>query len=236
MTAIYKREMQSYFTSPVGYIFVAVFLAVSAFIFMDCTLQAGENSNVAAYFMYILYIFIVIIPLITMKLLSEERKMRTDQLILTSPVSLFGMVFAKFLAAFTLFGGTFVISSIIYYIPLALYGTPNLASYICSVISIILSGAAFIAIGVFISSLTENQFIAALGTIAAIILLININLLNNYINVEFLRVILSAISFSARTERFASGILDYASIVYFSSVTALFLFLTVRAFEKRRWS
>ena len=81
MTAIYKREMQSYFTSPVGYIFVAVFLAVSAFIFMDCTLQAGENSNVAAYFMYILYIFIVIIPLITMKLLSEERKMRTDQLI-----------------------------------------------------------------------------------------------------------------------------------------------------------
>ena len=99
MTAIYKREMRSYFTSPVGYIFVALFLAVSAFIFMDCTVQAGEKSNVAAYFMYILYIFIIIIPLITMKLLSEERKMRTDQLILTSPVSLFGMVLAKFLAA-----------------------------------------------------------------------------------------------------------------------------------------
>ena len=128
MTAIYKREMRSYFTSPVGYIFVAVFLAVSAFIFMDCTVQAGDKSNVAAYFMYILYIFIIIIPLITMKLLSEERKMRTEQLILTSPVSLFGMVFAKFLAAFTLFGGTFGISSIIYYIPLSLYGTPNAAS------------------------------------------------------------------------------------------------------------
>ena len=121
MTAIYKREMRSYFTSPVGYIFVALFLAVSAFIFMDCTVQAGEKSNVAAYFMYILYIFIIIIPLITMKLLSEERKMRTDQLILTSPVSLFGMVLAKFLAAFTLFGGTFVLSSVIYYIPLAKY-------------------------------------------------------------------------------------------------------------------
>ena len=236
MTAIYKREMRSYFTSPVGYIFVAVFLAVSAFIFMDCTVQAGDKSNVAAYFMYILYIFIIIIPLITMKLLSEERKMRAEQLILTSPVSLFGMVFAKFLAAFTLFGGTFVISSIIYYIPLALYGTPNAASYICSVLSVLLSGAAFIAIGVFISSLTENQFIAALGTIAAIILLINISLLNNYINVEFLRVIFSSISFAARTEKFASGILDYASLVYFSSMTALFLFLTVRAFEKRRWS
>lgn len=236
MTAIYKREMRSYFTSPVGYIFVALFLAVSAFIFMDCTVQAGENSNVAAYFMYILYIFIIIIPLITMKLLSEERKMRTDQLILTSPVSLFGMVLAKFLAAFTLFGGTFVLSSVIYYIPLAKYGTPNAANYICSSLAILLAGAAFIAIGVFISSLTENQFIAALGTIAAIILLINISLLNDYINIEFLRVILSAISFSARSERFASGILDYSSLVYFSSVTALFLFLTVRAFEKRRWS
>ena len=236
MTAIYKREMRSYFTSPVGYIFVALFLAVSAFIFMDCTVQAGEKSNVAAYFMYILYIFIIIIPLITMKLLSEERKMRTDQLILTSPVSLFGMVLAKFLAAFTLFGGTFVLSSVIYYIPLAKYGTPNIANYICSSLAILLAGAAFIAIGVFISSLTENQFIAPLGTIAAIILLINISLLNDYINIEFLRVILSAISFSARSERFASGILDYSSLVYFSSVTALFLFLTVRAFEKRRWS
>ena len=233
MTAIYKREMRSYFTSPVGYIFVAIFLAVSAFFFMDSTVQAGDDSSVSSYFMYILYIFIIIIPLITMKLISEERKMRTDQLILTSPVSLFGIVFAKFLAAFTLFGGTFIISSVIYYIPLSLYGTPNVASYICSVIAILLSGSA---IGIFISSLTENQFIAALGTIAAIILLLTISSLNNYINVEFIRVILSAISFTSRYGRFAYGILDYSAIVYFGSITALFLFLTVRAFEKRRWS
>ena len=236
MTAIYKREMRSYFTSPVGYIFVAIFLAVSAFFFMDSTVQAGDSSSVSSYFMYILYIFIIIIPLITMKLISEERKMRTDQLILTSPVSLFGIVFAKFLAAFTLCGGTFIISSVIYYIPLSLYGTPNAASYICSVIAILLSGSAFIAIGIFISSLTENQFIAALGTIAAIILLLTISSLNNYINVEFIRVILSAISFTSRYGRFAYGILDYSAIVYFGSITALFLFLTVRAFEKRRWS
>ena len=222
MTAIYKREMRSYFTSPVGYIFVAIFLAVSAFFFMDSTVQAGDSSSVSSYFMYILYIFIIIIPLITMKLISEERKMRTDQLILTSPV--------------TLFGGTFIISSVIYYIPLSLYGTPNAASYICSVIAILLSGSAFIAIGIFISSLTENQFIAALGTIAAIILLLTISSLNNYINVEFIRVILSAISFTSRYGRFAYGILDYSAIVYFGSITALFLFLTVRAFEKRRWS
>lgn len=236
MTAIYKREMRSYFTSPVGYIFAAVFLAVSAFLFMEFTVQAGEDSSVASYFSYILYVFIVIIPLITMKLISEERKMRTEQLILTSPVSLSGIVIAKFLAAFTLFGGTFVISSLIYYIPLDKYGSPNTVSYICSVVAILLAGAAFIAIGVFISSLTENQFIAALGTIAAIILLLLISVLNNYINSEFIRTIFSAISFSARYSNFAAGVFDYSTIVYFSSLTGLFLFLTVRVFEKRRWS
>lgn len=236
MTAIYKREMRSYFTSPVGYIFVAVFLAVSAFLFMEFTVQAGDDSSVSSYFSYILYVFIVIIPLITMKLISEERKMRTEQLILTSPVSLAGIVVAKFLAAFTLFGGTFVLSCLIYYIPLAKYGTPNVTNYICSAFAILLTGAAFIAIGVFISSLTENQFIAALGTIAAIILLLLISVLNNYINSEFIRTILSAISFSARYSNFASGVFDYSAIVYFSSLTGLFLFLTVRVFEKRRWS
>ena len=236
MTAIYKREMRSYFTSPVGYIFVAVFVAVSAFLFMQATVQAGEDSRFSDYFSYILYVFIVIIPLITMKSISEERKMRTEQLILTSPVSLAGIVISKFLAAFTLFGGTFVLTSVLYYIPLAKYGSPNTAHYVCSVIAIILAGAAFISIGVFISSLTENQFVAALGTIAAIILLLLISLLNNYINSEFIRTILSAISFSARYTNFAAGIFDYSAIVYFSSLTALFLFLTVRVFEKRRWA
>lgn len=228
--------MRSYFTSPVGYIFVAIFLSVSAFLFMQFTVQAGDESSFADYFSYILYVFIVIIPLITMKLISEERKMRTEQLILTSPVSLTGIVVAKFLAAFTLFGGTFILSSLIYYIPLAKYGKPNVAHYVCSAFAILLAGSAFIAIGVFISSLTENQFVAALGTIAAIILLLLISALNASINSEFIRTILSAISFSARYSYFASGVFDYSGIVYFISLTVLFLFLTVRVFEKRRWA
>lgn len=236
MTAIYKREMRSYFTSPVGYIFVAIFLAVSALLFMEFTVRAGDQSSFSDYFSYVLYIFIVIIPLITMKLISEERKMRTEQLILTSPVSLAGIVMAKFLAAFTLFGGTFILSCLIYYIPLAKYGTPNVAHYICSAFAILLAGAAFIAIGVFISSLTENQFVAALGTIAAILLLLLISQLNSSINSAFIRTIISAISFSARYSYFASGVFDYSGVVYFVSLTALFLFLTVRVFEKRRWA
>ena len=241
MTAIYKREMRSYFSSPVGYIFVAIFLAVSAFLFMQFTVQAGEESSFSLYFSYILYVFIVVIPLITMKLLSEERKLRTEQLILTGPVSLWGIVTAKFFAAFTLFGGTFAVSCVIYYIPLSKYCSSEDMSaltirFICGAIAILLAGAAFIAIGEFISSLTENQFIAAFGTIASIILLLLISVLNNYINSEFIRTILSAISFSARYTNFAAGVFDYSTIVYFSSVSALFLFLTVRVFEKRRWA
>ena len=104
MWAVYKREMRSYFTSLVGYIYYAIFFLVSAFLFMQNTVQAGDKANVSNYFTIILYLFIVTIPLITMKLVSEELKLKTDQLLITSAPSIFGVIFGKFLAAFTLFG------------------------------------------------------------------------------------------------------------------------------------
>ena len=231
MTAILKRELHSYFTSPVGYIFIALLLAVGGFFFTNYTVQLGESASLPAYFSTMLLLFILIIPLLTMKLISEERKMKTDQLILTAPVTLFGIVFA-----FILFGGTFVFASVLYYIPLAAYGTPNLAAYAGSVFAMLLMGSAFIAIGVFVSATTENQFIAALGTIAAIIFLQFIDQLNTFINSEFIRKILSGISFSSRYANFSAGIFDYAALLYYISFTGVFLFLAVRVFEKRRWA
>lgn len=236
MTAILKRELHSYFTSPVGYIFIALLLAVGGFFFTNYTVQLGESASLLAYFSTMLLLFILIVPLLTMKLISEERKMKTDQLILTAPVTLFGIVFAKYLAAFILFGGTFVFASVLYYIPLAAYGTPNLAAYAGSVFAMLLMGSAFIAIGVFVSATTENQFIAALGTIAAIIFLQFIDRLNTFINSEFIRKILSGISFSSRYANFSAGIFDYAALLYYISFTGVFLFLAVRVFEKRRWA
>ncbi len=236
MLAIYKREMRSYFTSPVGYMFYAIFFAVSAFLFMTYTVQAGENSSFPSYFSVLLFLFIVIIPLITMKLVSEERKMKTDQLIMTSPVTLAGIVIGKYLAALTIFGSAFLVSSVVYYIPLALYGEPNTAMYAGCVIGVLLVGSAFISIGIFISSLTENQFISALGTICAIILLLFISSLNSYINNEFIRGILSGISITSRYTYFANGIFSYDALLYFLSLSAVFLFFTVRVFEKRRWA
>lgn len=236
MLAIYKREMRAYFTSPVGYMFCAIFFAVSAFLFMLNTVQAGDNSNFSAYFSILLFLFVVIIPLLTMKLISEERKMRTDQLIMTAPVTLAGIVFGKYFAALTMFGGSFVVSSIVYYIPLALYGKPNAALYIGCVIGVFLVGSAFISIGIFISSLTENQFISALGTIGAIVFLLFVSSLNSYINNEAIRNFLSGLSITSRYAYFANGIFSYDALFYFISLSAVFLFLTVRIFEKRRWS
>ena len=236
MFAIYKREMRSYFSSPVGYMFCAIFFAVSAFLFMIYNVQAGENASYASYFSVLLYLFIVIIPLLTMKLVSEERKMRTDQLVMTAPVTLLGIVMGKYLAALTMFGGMFIATSAIYYIPLHLHGTPNAAMYIGCVIGIFLIGSAFIAIGIFISSLTENQFIAAFGTIGAIVFLLLVSSLNSYINSEAIRAFLSALSVTSRYNYFAYGIFSYDSLIYYVSLSAVFLFLTVRVLEKRRWS
>lgn len=236
MLAIYKREMLSYFTSPIGYVFIAVFLALNAFIFSICTLMAGEGSSVGSYFMFVMFIFIVLVPLLTMKSFSEERKMRTEQLILTSPVSLMGMVFAKFLAAFTMFGGTFIGGNLINFATLYMYGEPNTAVLISSSIGILLIGAAFIAIGIFVSAMTENQLVAAVGTMGILIFLLLIGFLTSYIDSYVVRTVLNWISIYSRFGNFSYGILDPATFVYYFSICFVFMFITVRIYEKRRWS
>ncbi|MBE6655139.1 MAG: ABC transporter [Ruminococcaceae bacterium] len=236
MIAIYKREMRSYFTSPIGYIFVAIFMAVSAWFFMSYTLQQGEASSPGSYFQIILVLFVAIIPLLTMKLMSEERKLRTEQLILTGPVTLPGIVIAKYLAAYTVFGGSFAVSSVIYYIPLSLYGEPNAVIYFCCALAVLLAGGAFIAIGVFASALTENQFIAAFSTMAMLIPFVFASSLNSYINNELIRRAISALSVTSRYVSFASGVLDWPALIYYVSLSGLFLFLTVRVLERRRWA
>ncbi len=236
MTAIYKREMLSYFTSPIGYVFIAVFLALNSFIFSLFTLMAGDGSSVGTYFMIVMFIFIILVPLLTMKSFSEERKMRTEQLLLTSPISLMGMVFAKFLAAFTMFAGTFILGALMMFPTLYMYGEPNTAGLISSTIGILLIGAAFIAIGLFVSSLTENQLVAAVGTMGILIFLLLVGLLTSYIDVYAVRVVIDWISIYSRFGNFSYGILDPATLVYYFSICFVFMFLTVRIYEKRRWS
>lgn len=235
MFAIFKRELRSYFVSPIGYIFVAIFLLASSLLFSYCTLQAGANSSTATYFSMLMYCFIVVLPLLTMKLFADEKRMRTEQLLLTAPVSLMGMVVAKFLAAYTVFAGTYL-TSCLNFIVLYQYGTPNSAILIGSSLAILLAGAACIAVGVFISSLTENQLIAALGTMAIIVFFVLTSMLNSYIDSSFIRSIINWVSILERFANFTSGIFDFNAIVYYLSLSFVFLFLTVRVYDKRRWN
>lgn len=236
MLAIYKREMRSYFTSPTGYIFMAMFLAMSGLIFSICTFLS-KSSATSAYFMFLLFVFIIVIPLLTMKLMSEERKLKTEQILLTSPVSLSGIVLAKFFAAFTLFALTFVVSEIIHFGILSVFAEGiSFGEILGNIIGILLIGGAFIAIGLFLSSLTESQIIAAISTIAVILAMVLLSSVAEYIGNDLIRVAVKWLAISSRFAPFTAGIFDLASIIYYVSLAVIFLFLTIRVYEKRRWS
>ncbi len=234
MLAIYKREFTSYFTSTLGYIFMAVFLALSGAIVWFSNFFSATTSF-ANYFFIMIIFFIILIPILTMKLLSEERRTKTEQLLLTSPVTLFNIVFAKFMAALTLFEMTFAIS-LLNLIPVSRYGTVNTAEVISNFIGVSFVAMALIAIGLFISSLTESQFIAAIGSIAVILATLLVGLFSSSIPNDFIRVFIKWFSILDRFVNFRHGIFDASSIVYYISLSAIFIFLTVRVYEKRRWS
>ena len=248
MFAIYKKEMRSYFINPIGYVFAGIFLLAGAFIFGYTTLLS-RSYDTSSYFMYMIFAFVLLMPLLTMRLFSEEKKMRTEQLLLTSPVTLTGIVMGKFFAAFTMFLGCMAVTCL-NFIPLyavaaiergntdyaTTYIGPVSSQIVGSMIALVLIGAAFIAIGTFISSLTENQLAAAIITMAVVFALVIIGLLSSLIDVYWIRVVLSHISVIARFTNLSSGVFDIASIVYFISLAFVFLFLTVRVYEKRRWS
>ena len=234
MLAIYKREMRAYFTTPIGYVFAAIFLAFSAAVFTYTTLYA-LSSDTTDYFTIMLFSFIILLPLLTMKTLSEERKMRTEQLLLSAPVSLTGMVMAKFLAAFTVFFGCILLSSLNFII-LYTHARPNTAVILGNLLALILVGMAFLAIGIFVSSLTESQLAASVITVAVLVLLMIISFANSLISLPWLRFLLSGLSVFSRFQNFANGIFDVAALVYYLSLAAVFLFLTVRVYDRRRFA
>ena len=246
MLAIFKKELRSYFTTAIGYVYVGVFLAASALLACYSTIMQGTYDT-SSYFVYLLFSFIILIPLLTMKLFSEEKKLRTEQLLLTAPVSITGMILGKYLAAMTMFVGTLLVSCINFF-PLYVYKsveTANTESYIpvgpsgaeivgC-LIGIILIGAAFVAIGLFISSLTENQLAAAVITISVIIVMLLLNIVNDFINVYAIRAVIDWVCVISRFTNFTYGILDFSAMLYYLSLASVFILLTNRVYEKRRW-
>ena len=255
MFAIYRKEMRSYFINPIGYVYLGVFLVFSALLCCYTTLIAGSYDT-ANYFTFLIFSFIILIPILTMRLFAEERKLRTEQLLLTAPVTITGMVLGKYFAALTVFVSGVLISCI-NLIPLYVIGIaeragtqsslkhigPITGEIVGSVIAVILLGAALIAVGTLISALTENQLSAAVITIGVIAVMVLLNVLNMLTDSDgqFLigsyavRAVIDWVAVLSRFSAFSNGIFDFAALLYYVSIAFVFLFLTVRVYEKRRW-
>lgn len=258
MLAIYKKEMRSYFINPIGYIYVGIFLALSALVCCYSTLQSNTYDT-SVYFFYMIFALIILIPLLTMRSFAEEKKMRTEQMLMTAPISTTEMVLGKYFAALTMFVGSLLVSCI-NFLPLYIVADeekaaaataeqaanigPSTPYIVGSIIGMIFLGAAFVAIGVFISALTENQLSAAVSTIAVVAFLVSVGLVNQIgsdeegtrlISSYAVRSVLDWVSVLSRFGNFKNGLLDFAAIFYFLSFAFVFIFLTVRVYEKRRW-
>ncbi len=243
MTAIYKRELKAYFKTPVGYIFLSAFIFFASLMFMFINM-ASMQTSMSPFFSNITLIFVFVIPVLTMRLFSEERKSKTDQLLLTAPVRVTDIVFGKFLAAGTvlLIG---VAASMLFVPIMELYGTPVIAETLIGYLGLLLMGLFFVSLGMFMSSITESQVIAAVSTLAIIFFLWFLGGLSIQFSEVFSGVmryvgialdkLLSFISINQRLYDFTLGTLNIVPVFYFVSLTGLFIFLTIQVIERRRW-
>ena len=227
--------MRSYFTGVIGYVFLVIFLAVAGILFSYTTLYS-MSSDVTTFYTLMMIFSAVALPLLTMKSFSEERKTKTEQLILTAPVSIPNMVFAKLLAAYTMFAGAMIFSSL-YFLILIPYSQLQLATLLGNIVAILLVGFVFIAIGLFVSSLTENQLSAAIGTIAIILAFLCIGIVSSLFPSDYwIRSVFNALSIFTRFQNFTAGYFDLASLIYYLSVGAVFVYLTIRVYDRRRFN
>jgi ABC-2 type transport system permease protein len=286
MFAIFKREIRAYFLTPIGYLYMGLFLLLTG-IFFTFSNIFSQRSEFTGFLGSILIIYLFGIPLLTMRLFSEEKRQKTDQLLLTSPVSITGIVCGKFLAALAVYCGTLLVTAM-YGVVIALYGDLQAWETLGSYTGFIFLGACYISVGIFVSAGTENQFTAALvsfftlliimiidsiaqvvpsdtraGIISAAVLLGALALFL-FFNTRNWAIVLGAVilggltiggfylfkrdvffgfiqkflgwfSLNRRYQSFSLGLLKFDSLLYYASFAGLFLFLTVRLIEKRRW-
>ena len=223
MYAVLKKELKSYFLSPIGYVFIGLFLLMTSVFFYLDILSYGM-SKFESMFYSLATILTFITPILTMRMFSEEKKEGTDQLLFTSPRGITSIVFGKFLAALCVLLIT-ELSTFIYYFILMYFGSPDFVSAIVTLGGFLLLGAAYISFGMFASSITENQVIAAILTIGFFILTWFLPDINE---------IFSSLSLINMFDKFPSGQIDLSEIVTFVSFTLLFVALTIIVLQRRK--
>ena len=287
MIAIYKRDLKGFFTGMMGYVLLAFFLAVGGLYFTVMNLMSGYPD--LSYTLYNnLFVLLLLVPLLTMRSFAEERRARTDQLLLTSPVPLWRIVLGKYLAVRSVFGMAVLVFAL-YPLIMSRGGAVSYRQSYAALLAFFLLGAACIAIGVFLSSLNENQIVAAVCSFFVLLLAYLMPSIQTLFTVGsalamgvflvlavlgaayagwhsrswglglgvftvccaailvlfWLRSaaltsafssLLGALCLFSPFEKFVSGLFSLSAVVYYLSVTALFLFFTCQTLEKRRWN
>lgn len=239
MLAVMKREIRAYFTTPLGYVFLAVFCGFSGlFLWLNCLAQG--NSVMSGVFQMMFFVIMILIPVLTMRTIADEKRRKIDQLTLTSPVSLFGIVAGKFLGAFAVFlCGSLIMLVYAVFLSSAVSAAKadfGWASFWGYYAGLVLIGAVFISIGIFISSLTENQMIAAIGSIGVNIAVCLFDIISGYISNETLSGIVNSLSVYYKYSEFTQGIFSLKNTAFFLSIIVVFNFLTMRVIERRRYA
>ncbi|MBN2558091.1 MAG: ABC transporter permease [Clostridia bacterium] len=231
MFTVAKKEIATYFKSPIAYILIGLFLLMISILFWT-PFSAGSGD-----FMIVLenmgFFLIFLVPILTMRILAEDRKNGTEVLLLTSPTSLTKIVIGKFIAMYFVFLVITVIS-LIYPLIMVRFGGVFTVQLAGGYLGFLLLGASFVAVGVFASALTENQVISAIISFVALLVMWMAGAFSAEVG-GFLGTLLSWISLLSRYDIFTRGILGLPEIIYFLSFTTLFIFLTIRVIERRRW-
>ena len=234
MTAIFKRELKAYFHTPLGYVVIAVLYFFTGYYFFTYNLYGG-TTDLSMLFSLLFTVVLFLIPVLTMRLMSEEKRSRTDQLLLTAPVSRTAIIIGKYLSALCVFlisiAGTLIAAFIA-----SFYGYTDWPVVIGNFLGLFLLGAAQIAICLFLSSVTESQMIAAILGFAVSMFLMLLDTVSYVVSSRVMQTVFSYISFNERYSPFTLGIVELKNVVFFLSVACLFCSFSIAVLERRRWS
>src|SRR5215470_14510302 len=254
--AIYRRELGSYFVSPIAYVVIGFFLALTGYFFSDFVArviaysfsmqmrggQFGAPPPIDAPMLvirnfagFVTTILLFLVPMLTMGVYAEERKRGTMEMLMTSPITEFQIVFGKFLAAFTLFL-VMVAPTLLYQIIMASYAEPSIpwAVLWSGYLGLVLLGAVLVALGAFISSLTESQIIAGVATFAVFLLLWVLDFGARDASSTWSDIV-QYLSILRHYDDFSRGVIDTANIIFYVSLAAVGVFLTQRSLDSMRW-
>ena len=227
------KETRTYFGSPMAYIMAGVFLALTGYFFVDSISIPFPEATNRLWIFRSSTIFILWSPLLTMRLLAEEQKLGTLELLMTSPLRDYEIVLGKYLATLGILLAAIALT-LFYGLLLTWFGDPDTGPFFTAYLGLILYGATTLALGLLASSLSGNQMVAAVIGFGALLLL---NLIEQAADVTSGRtaVVLEEISLTGHFGDFTRGIIDTNNIIYYLTVIGLLLFLTVRSIESRRW-